>query len=195
MQNVYKEIEGKLLSLMAHHDCSRVLEKLVHVSTAYQLRTLLTQLGGKALKAVTTRHSSHVLQAMLACAARQLDRGDADVSGPLPKAAATDVSPPQPLADLIVGFADVRPGSASPEPTSAPRTPHHLARTTGGGVTAVGTGTDAARPGRGRVCVPRPADAARRAGGRARDRRPPVEAVTRLPRQGSGGRDGRQAPC
>ena len=111
VQNVYKEIEGKLLSLMAHHDCSRVLEKLVHVSTAYQLRTLLTQLGGKALKAVTTRHSSHVLQAMLACAARQLDRGDADVSGPLPKAAATDVTPPQPLAVLIAGFADVRPTS------------------------------------------------------------------------------------
>ena len=107
VQNVYKEIEGKLLSLMAHHDCSRVLEKLVGVSTTLQLRSLLSQLAGKAAKAMTTRHSSHVFQALLGCAALQLDRGASDLHK-TPPSTSEPVPPLKPLAELITDLVDVR---------------------------------------------------------------------------------------
>jgi len=79
--NVQKEIAGKQLSLMAHHDCSRVLEKLVQVSTPEQLNDLLGSVAGKYVKAMTTRHSSHVLQTLLAAVAHHLDRHAAAMEG------------------------------------------------------------------------------------------------------------------
>jgi hypothetical protein len=82
--NVYKELAGHQAPLMAHHDCSRVLEKLVRVSVPAQLAAQLEGCAGAAVKTMTTRHSSHVLQALLAAAARTLDRAtaadDADAS-------------------------------------------------------------------------------------------------------------------
>ena len=81
VQNVYKEMDGKHMSLMAHHDCSRVLEKLALVSTDQQLAGLFGALAGQGVRAVTARNSSHVVQALLASAVTALSRGPASGSG------------------------------------------------------------------------------------------------------------------
>ena len=47
LSNVYREAEGKELKIAQSQSCSRLMERLVQLSTPDQLKTLFTRLRGK----------------------------------------------------------------------------------------------------------------------------------------------------
>ena len=125
--NVHKEIAGKQWSLMAHHHCSRVLEKLVQVSTPEQLNGLLSCVAGKYVKAMTTRHSSHVLQTLLAAVAHHLDRHAAAMEGAAgAQPLAAELA--EALTGQVIAMADVRTRARHAEATAAAWPAHVVGR-------------------------------------------------------------------
>jgi len=65
VNNVYKEMDGQEGNLCTDPDCSRILERLLSVSTAGQARILLNKMQGDVLFVMTHRNGSHVLQSLL----------------------------------------------------------------------------------------------------------------------------------
>lgn len=47
LANVYKEAEGKELKIAQSQSCSRLMERLIQLSSASQLKTLFDKFGGK----------------------------------------------------------------------------------------------------------------------------------------------------
>ena len=62
--NVYKEADGKELKLACSQSCSRLLERLILLSTPAQLKTLLEKFGGHFLHLVRHRFASHCCEAL-----------------------------------------------------------------------------------------------------------------------------------
>ncbi|PNS21392.1 hypothetical protein CAC42_1171 [Sphaceloma murrayae] len=82
LENVYKEADGKELKLACSQSCSRVLERLIHLSSAPQLSKLFQKFNGQFLHLVQHRFASHCCEKLFIKAApvvtEELLRKDAD---------------------------------------------------------------------------------------------------------------------
>ncbi|KAF7724497.1 Nucleolar protein 9 [Apophysomyces ossiformis] len=67
--NVYTEVEGNELRLSTNYSCSLILEKLLKVSDAFQLRVFMDKLSGRSVELFAHRFASHVCQTLLTLAA------------------------------------------------------------------------------------------------------------------------------
>eukprot|EP00126_Sphaerothecum_destruens_P007820 Sdes_comp20005_c0_seq1m12655 len=63
--NVFMEVEGQELLLAFDQDASRILEKLLRVSSNFHIRVFLDKMTGQYMKLFTNRYGSHVLQTLL----------------------------------------------------------------------------------------------------------------------------------
>jgi len=69
LQSVYKEADGKELKIANSQSCSRLLERLIQLSTADQLKNLFQKFSGHFLNLVQHRFASHCCEALFLQAA------------------------------------------------------------------------------------------------------------------------------
>ncbi|KAF2400062.1 ARM repeat-containing protein [Trichodelitschia bisporula] len=69
LENVYREANGKELKLASSQSCSRLLERLIQLSTPTQLRNLFVKFNGEFLHLVQHRFASHCCEALFVQAA------------------------------------------------------------------------------------------------------------------------------
>ncbi|TKX24630.1 nucleolar protein-3 [Elsinoe australis] len=69
LENVYKEADGKELKLACSQSCSRVLERLIHLSSPSQLSKLFQKFNGHFLHLVQHRFASHCSEKLFVKAA------------------------------------------------------------------------------------------------------------------------------
>ncbi|KAI8048763.1 armadillo-type protein [Gilbertella persicaria] len=74
VENVYTEVDGNEFRLSTNYSCSLILEKLLKVSDAFQLRVLMDKLSGKTVELFAHRFASHVCQTLLTLAADVVER-------------------------------------------------------------------------------------------------------------------------
>jgi nucleolar protein 9 len=74
VSNVYSEVENKELVLATDHSCSLVLEKLLKISSDFELRVFMDRLTGRYAELFTHRFASHVCQTLLTLAADIAER-------------------------------------------------------------------------------------------------------------------------
>ncbi|CAM0141460.1 Nucleolar protein 9 [Umbelopsis sp. WA50703] len=72
--NVYSEVESKELILATDHSCSMVLEKLLKISSDFELRVFMDRLTGRYAELFTHRFASHVCQTLLTLSADIVER-------------------------------------------------------------------------------------------------------------------------
>ncbi|KAJ3146184.1 Nucleolar protein 9 [Irineochytrium annulatum] len=99
--NVYEEVRHHTLKLAGDDQCSRILEKLLRISTDVQIRRLVTVLEGMFADMFRHRFASHVVQTLLVLAADIIDREIANGVAP------DDADPPpeKPLPSMQDLFA------------------------------------------------------------------------------------------
>ncbi|MCJ1477062.1 Nucleolar protein 9 [Lambiella insularis] len=69
LANVYREANGKELKLASSQSCSRLMERLIQISTPDQLKTLFQKFAGHFLHLVQHRFASHCCEALFLQAA------------------------------------------------------------------------------------------------------------------------------
>ncbi|KAJ3405152.1 Nucleolar protein 9 [Chytriomyces hyalinus] len=74
IQNVYREVGANDVKLAADSDCSRVLEKLIRLSTDVQVRRLMRSFNGMFSELFRHRFASHVTQTLLSLVADIVER-------------------------------------------------------------------------------------------------------------------------
>ncbi|KAI8997280.1 armadillo-type protein [Pilobolus umbonatus] len=74
IDNVYSEVEGNELRLSTNYSCSLILEKLLKLSDAFQLRVFMDKLSGKSVELFAHRFASHVCQTLITLAADVVER-------------------------------------------------------------------------------------------------------------------------
>ncbi|KAI8581582.1 hypothetical protein K450DRAFT_232018 [Umbelopsis ramanniana AG] len=72
--NVYTEVQDKELVLATDHTCSLVLEKLLKISSDFELRVFMDRLTGRYAELFTHRFASHVCQTLLTLGADSAER-------------------------------------------------------------------------------------------------------------------------
>lgn len=72
--NVYTEVQDKELVLATDHSCSMVLEKLLKISSDFELRVFMDRLTGRYAELFTHRFASHVCQTLLTLGAASAER-------------------------------------------------------------------------------------------------------------------------
>lgn len=65
LANTYKEIDGKEVLITKDYSTSRILEKILQVSTDFQIRVFMERLSGQFLDLYQHQFSSHVCQTLL----------------------------------------------------------------------------------------------------------------------------------
>ena len=65
LANTYKEIDGKEVLITKDYSTSRILEKILQVSTDFQIRVFMERLSGQFLDLCQHQFSSHVCQTLL----------------------------------------------------------------------------------------------------------------------------------
>ncbi|KAK5172907.1 Glutamate decarboxylase 2 [Saxophila tyrrhenica] len=69
LANVYREADGKELKIAQSQSCSRLMERLIQLSSAAQLKTLFDKFTGNFIHLVSHRFASHCCEALfLRCA-------------------------------------------------------------------------------------------------------------------------------
>lgn len=74
VNNVYSEVENREFILATDHGCSLVLEKLLNISSDFELRVLFDKFNGRFSELFTHRFASHVCQTLLTLAADVVER-------------------------------------------------------------------------------------------------------------------------
>ncbi|KAJ3208037.1 Nucleolar protein 9 [Entophlyctis luteolus] len=74
VENVYKEVGSNHIKLAADSECSRVLEKLIRLSSDFQIRRLMKGSMGLFNELFRHRFSSHVMQTLLSVVADVVER-------------------------------------------------------------------------------------------------------------------------
>lgn len=74
VENVYSEVDGNEFRLSTNYSCSLILEKLLKISDAFQLRVFLDKISGKTVELFAHRFASHVCQTLLTLAADVVER-------------------------------------------------------------------------------------------------------------------------
>ncbi|KAJ1912757.1 Nucleolar protein 9 [Mycoemilia scoparia] len=74
LANMYEEIKEKEVIVMTDHECSRILEKLLRVSSDYQIRQVMSRINGKVPELIIHRFASHVLQTLATLCVAGIDR-------------------------------------------------------------------------------------------------------------------------
>ncbi|KAI7347272.1 PLP-dependent transferase [Hortaea werneckii] len=69
LANVYKEAEGKELKIAQSQSCSRLMERLIQLSTSAQLKQLFQAFNGNFIHLVSHRFASHCCEALFLRAA------------------------------------------------------------------------------------------------------------------------------
>jgi nucleolar protein 9 len=82
--NVYTEVQDKELVLATDHSCSLVLEKLLKISSDFELRVFMDRLTGRYAELFTHRFASHVCQTLLTLGADAVERETRGESVPGP---------------------------------------------------------------------------------------------------------------
>lgn len=90
VSNVYSEVENKELVLATDHSCSMVLEKLLKISSDFEIRVFMDRLTGRYAELFTHRFASHVCQTLLTIAADIVERETRGESVPGPDEGAKD---------------------------------------------------------------------------------------------------------
>lgn len=72
LQNIYTEVDGKELLLAADYDGSRIMEKLIRVSSDFHRRVLMDRFRGRFRDLVQHRFASHVVQTLLTLGAQMV---------------------------------------------------------------------------------------------------------------------------
>jgi nucleolar protein 9 len=88
--NVYTEVQDKELVLATDHSCSLVLEKLLKISSDFELRVFMDRLTGRYAELFTHRFASHVVQTLLTLGADSVERETRGESVPGPDEGAKD---------------------------------------------------------------------------------------------------------
>ncbi|KAI8615692.1 armadillo-type protein [Chytriomyces sp. MP71] len=83
IQNVYREVGANDVKLAADSDCSRVLEKLIRMSSDIQVRRLMRAFNGMYSELFRHRFASHVAQTLLSLVADIVEREQ--THGPAPE--------------------------------------------------------------------------------------------------------------
>ncbi|KAJ1888269.1 Nucleolar protein 9 [Kickxella alabastrina] len=114
VNNVYSEMKNFELQLTTDHECSRILEKLFHISSDYQIRRFAALTREDTIRLVVHRFSSHALQTMLLLSAGALERelrgecsdfdGSAEVDESSSNQAVRTVLPT--FEELVLGLAE-----------------------------------------------------------------------------------------
>ncbi|KAI8391327.1 armadillo-type protein [Radiomyces spectabilis] len=74
VDSVYCEVEGNELRLTTNYSCSLILEKLLKISNAFQLRVFMDKLSGRSVELFAHRFASHVCQTLITLAADVVER-------------------------------------------------------------------------------------------------------------------------
>ncbi|CAK3964884.1 PLP-dependent transferase [Lecanosticta acicola] len=69
LANVYREAEGKELKIAHSQSCSRLLERLIRISDATQLKKLFQAFSGNFITLLSHRFASHCAETLFTCAA------------------------------------------------------------------------------------------------------------------------------
>ncbi|ORY44321.1 ARM repeat-containing protein [Rhizoclosmatium globosum] len=83
VQNVYREVGANDVKLAADSECSRVLEKLIRLSSDVQVRRLMRSFTGMYSELFRHRFASHVAQTLLSLVADIVEREQ--IHGPAPE--------------------------------------------------------------------------------------------------------------
>ncbi|KAI7869750.1 armadillo-type protein [Spinellus fusiger] len=73
IDNVFTEVEGNELRLATNYSCSLILEKLLKISDAFQLRVFIDKLRGRTVELFAHRFASHVCQTVITLAANGVE--------------------------------------------------------------------------------------------------------------------------
>lgn len=93
LDNVYAEVDGKELQLAANTSCSRLLERLIHLSDDFQVRVFLDKISGHIESLCRHRFGSHVVQTILTVAASIVEREANGEIAPAPEGQETGELP------------------------------------------------------------------------------------------------------
>lgn len=74
LENVYGELDGKEIMACTDFECSRIVEKLLRISSDFQIRVFCDRLNGKYHFLFMHQFGSHVVQTLLGLAADIVER-------------------------------------------------------------------------------------------------------------------------
>ncbi|KAF2723503.1 PLP-dependent transferase [Polychaeton citri CBS 116435] len=108
LENVYREADGKELKLANSQSCSRLLERLIQLSTPSQLKTLFQRFSGNFIHLMSHRFASHCLEQLLTRAAPYVSD---ELSNSKSKSSSNGDGAPETLEKLFLQVIDELKGS------------------------------------------------------------------------------------